>query len=500
VNGPQAFLDRFGWTLWPQNALPVAIAHRGASDHAPENTLKAFRVAHELGAEMWEIDVRLAACGTVVVSHDASLGRVAGDDRPIASATAEALKQTLLPDGERIPTLHETIALAEETGTALYIELKDAESGAATWDLLKATGFKHAVIGAFDAGWIADLRNAGCQWPLAVLVPRDEDPLAYARQAKPDIVHLCWEKAGDRPDALITEELITAVHDTGATLVAWHEERLNVAEALQAKPLLGICTNRPEILKPAKLTHPIALVCHRGANAFAPENTLEAARICFDQRLDYVELDARTSKDGELVVMHDATLERTTNGTGLVTDYTLAELREMDAGSWFSDTCKGTKIPTLREMLALARDHSYEKAGIYIEIKYASPRAILDEIEATGMHDRVFLWGADIDALEWLRARSKSLQLMAPLWLYGSVEEAHKHYRAQIIEFDVTRDDLNEIATCNAMGLKTMIYSQTHDWDELASYLKYRPDLVNLDRPDRFKLLADYNWLERGQA
>ncbi|MGD1888337.1 MAG: glycerophosphodiester phosphodiesterase, partial [Cohaesibacteraceae bacterium] len=81
MNGPQAFLDRFGWTLWPQSALPVAIAHRGASDHAPENTLKAFRVAHELGAEMWEIDVRVAACGTVVVSHDASLGRVAGDDR-----------------------------------------------------------------------------------------------------------------------------------------------------------------------------------------------------------------------------------------------------------------------------------------------------------------------------------------------------------------------------------------------------------------------------------
>jgi glycerophosphoryl diester phosphodiesterase len=500
VNGTQTFLDRFGWTLWPQSALPVAIAHRGASDHAPENTLKAFRVAHELGAEMWEIDVRVAACGTVVVSHDASLERVAGDARPIASTTAEALKQTLLPDGERIPTLEETIALAEETGTALYIELKDAEAGPATRDLLKQTGFKHAVIGAFDPSWIADLRDKGCQWPLAVLVPMNEDPLAYAAPAKPDIIHLCWERAGPRPDALITDDLIDAIHATGATIVAWHEERLDIAEALQAKPLLGICTNRPEILKPAKQTHPIALVCHRGANAFAPENTVEAARICFDQRLDYVELDVRTSRDGELVVMHDATLERTTNGSGLVTDHTLQELREMDAGSWFSDTFKGTKFPTLREMLMLAREHPYEGASLYIEIKYASPRAVLDEIEATSMHDRVFLWGADIDALEWLRARSETLQLMAPLWLYSSVEEAHKHYRAQIIEFDVTRDDLNGIATCKTMGLKAMIYSQSHDWDELASYLKYRPDLVNLDRPDRFKLLADYNWLERGQA
>lgn len=500
MSSPHAFLAEFGWTLWPDDALPIAIAHRGASDHAPENTLKAFRVAHELGAEMWEIDVRVAACGTVVVSHDTSLERVADDARPIASSTAEALKQTLLPDGERISMLEETIALAKETGTALYIELKDADVGSATWDLLKQTGFKHAIIGAFDPSWIADLRDKGCPWPLAVLVPLDEDPLAYAAPARPDIIHLCWERAGSRPDQLITDDLVDAIHANGAVIVAWHEERLDVVEALRSKPLLGICTNRPEILKPAQHMHPIAIVCHRGANSFAPENTLEAARICFDQRFDFVELDVRTTRDGELVVMHDATLDRTTNGSNLVTDYTLEDLRALDAGSWFSDHFKGAKIPTLREMLTFARDHPYENAGIYIEIKYASPRDILDEIETTGMQDKVFLWGADSDALEWLRAQSEGLQLMAPVWLYGSVEKAQEHYRAQIIEFDVTRDDLKDIATCHDMGLRAMIYSQTHDWDELASYLKYKPDLVNLDRPDRFKLLADYNWLERGQA
>ena len=500
MSGPRAFLDTFGWTLWSDETLPVAIAHRGASDHAPENTLKAFRVAHEFGAEMWEIDVRVAACGTVVVSHDASLERVAGDARPIASTEAEALKQTLLPDGERIPTLLETLQLAEDTGTALYIELKDADAGAATWELLKETGFKHAVIGAFDPGWITDLREKGCSWPLAVLVPLNEDPLSYSAPAKPDIIHLCWERAGPRPDELVTDDLINAIHATGAAIVAWHEERLDVAEALQAMPLLGICTNRPEILKPARHTQPIAFVCHRGANAFAPENTLEAARICFDQRFDFVELDVRTTKDGHLIVLHDATLERTTNGAGLVTDYTLEELQSIDAGSWFSDHFKGTKIPTLQEMLILARDHPYAGAGIYIEIKYANPRQVLDEIEAAGMHDQVFLWGADIDALEWLRARSETLQLMAPVWLYGCVEKAYEHYQAQIIEFDVTRDSLDDIATCHEMGLKAMIYSQKDDWEDLASYLKYKPDLVNLDRPDRFKLLADYAWRERGLA
>jgi len=491
-------LERFGWTLWPAESLPVAIAHRGASDHAPENTLKAFSVAHELAAEMWEIDVRVAGCGTVVVSHDASLERVAGDDCLITDTDAQALRQVELPDGQRLPTLAEVIALAEETGTALYIELKDEKAGPATWRLLDETGFRHAVIGAFDTGWIAALREDGCPWPLAVLVPAGPDPLEYAAAAKPDIIHLCWERASARPDELLTDALVAAIHDTGAAIVAWHEERLEVADALRAKPLLGICSNRPEILKPARHTRPIAYVCHRGANAFAPENTLEAARICFDQRFDFVELDVRTSRDGHLVVMHDATLERTTDGAGLVTDFRLDELRALDAGGWFSRQFKGARIPTLDEMLSLARDHTYAGAGIYIELKYASPRQVLDAIERAGMLDRVFLWGADIDALEWLRAQSQTVQLMAPLWLYGSIEEAHAHYRAQIIEFDVTRDDLAGIATCHDLGLKAMIYSQAHDWDTLASYLAFKPDLVNLDRPDRFKLLTDYGWQGHG--
>ncbi len=74
-------------------------------------------------------------------------------------------------------------------------------------------------------------------------------------------------------------------------------------------------------------TRPIRIVGHRGANYFAPENTMEAARIAFGQQLDFVELDARTSSDGEIVVIHDATIDRTTNGSGRVADMTLAELR-----------------------------------------------------------------------------------------------------------------------------------------------------------------------------
>lgn len=88
------------------------------------------------------------------------------------------------------------------------------------------------------------------------------------------------------------------------------------------------------------------IIAHRGASASAPENTIEAFQLAFDLRADGIELDVMLSKDGQLVVIHDETLERTTNGAGLVKEKTLEELKTLDAGN-------GQKIPTLREVLDL---------------------------------------------------------------------------------------------------------------------------------------------------
>ncbi|KQC07632.1 MAG: hypothetical protein APR55_00820 [Methanolinea sp. SDB] len=99
------------------------------------------------------------------------------------------------------------------------------------------------------------------------------------------------------------------------------------------------------------------IIGHRGAKALEPENTLRALRRGMDCA-NYVEIDVRMSSDGELVVIHDPTLERTTNGTGRVGDHTFRELRELDAG-------KGEKIPTLSEVLELTGGSS----GLVLEIK-----------------------------------------------------------------------------------------------------------------------------------
>jgi glycerophosphoryl diester phosphodiesterase len=106
-------------------------------------------------------------------------------------------------------------------------------------------------------------------------------------------------------------------------------------------------------------------VAHRGATGYAPENTIAAFDLAVDMKADYIEIDVQRSKDGELVLIHDTTVNRTTNGTGKVGDLTFEQLRSLDAGSWKGEQFAGEKIPTFDEIL----DRYRGKVGILIELK-----------------------------------------------------------------------------------------------------------------------------------
>ena len=126
------------------------------------------------------------------------------------------------------------------------------------------------------------------------------------------------------------------------------------------------------------------LVAHRGASAYAPEHTLAAYKLAIEMGADYVEQDLAVTKDGVLICLHDASLERTTNveelfpdrvstqtiegktrKAWLANDFTLAEIKRLDAGSWFDRKFAGEKVPTFDEAIALIRG----KAGIFPELK-----------------------------------------------------------------------------------------------------------------------------------
>lgn len=95
------------------------------------------------------------------------------------------------------------------------------------------------------------------------------------------------------------------------------------------------------------------IIAHRGAPETAPENTLAALRAAMDMQSDVLEIDVRQTRDGYFVVMHDGSVDRTTDGSGTVERTTLAELQRLDAGSWFDPAFAGERIPTLNDVLAI---------------------------------------------------------------------------------------------------------------------------------------------------
>jgi glycerophosphoryl diester phosphodiesterase len=126
----------------------------------------------------------------------------------------------------------------------------------------------------------------------------------------------------------------------------------------------------------ADLNRKPLIFAHRGACSYAPENTLAAFRLGLEQGADGIELDAKLSKDGVVVVIHDQTVDRTTNGSGKVAELTFAELQDLDAGIQFAPKYSGEKVPSLEQVLSEMGD----KLIINIELtSYASPGDALPE-------------------------------------------------------------------------------------------------------------------------
>ncbi|MBL3699178.1 glycerophosphodiester phosphodiesterase [Leucobacter luti] len=139
-------------------------------------------------------------------------------------------------------------------------------------------------------------------------------------------------------------------------------------------------------------TEAVGIVSHRGAAALAPENTLAAMRIAIDQGVEFIEADVHLTADGVPVLLHDPTLDRTTTGTGPVAALTLAELRQLDAGSWFGAEFAGEPVPTLEELLAELDGANVralvELKGIWTPEQLAATAVLLRE---AGMVNRVAL-------------------------------------------------------------------------------------------------------------
>lgn len=160
----------------------------------------------------------------------------------------------------------------------------------------------------------------------------------------------------------------------------------------------------------------IIAVGHRGTVRFAPENTLAAFRKAIELGLDLIEIDVRQTKDGHLVIMHDPTVDRTTNGKGRVAEMTLAEIKALDAGSWFSPEFAGERVPTLDEALDLMRGRALPD----IDFKAGDPEKLVATLRRHGLLGRATLYCGDWDLMRRTLSLTRDL-LLRPTVPYGGL-------------------------------------------------------------------------------
>lgn len=239
------------------------------------------------------------------------------------------------------------------------------------------------------------------------------------------------------------------------------------------------------------------IAAHRGDRDAAPENTIPAFEAALQGAVTFVEVDIQLTRDGVPVLMHDTHVDRTTNGSGRVSDLTLAELRRLDAGSWFSPRFAGTKVPTLAEFFDLLAP---SEVFALLELKgfwsVAEARTVTAMIEVYGLGERVILAGFDLSTVQNVVRADARLPIAvitktlprnpaAFALLYGAVAIVTSH--------QTVKRNPAAVPELHGAGIGIIVYTlnSKSSWSDA---LELGVDGIVTDRPVRLEA-----WLARNQ-
>ncbi|WP_370570280.1 glycerophosphodiester phosphodiesterase [Paenibacillus sp. JCM 10914] len=238
-------------------------------------------------------------------------------------------------------------------------------------------------------------------------------------------------------------------------------------------------------------TPQIMTIAHRGAAGEAPENTLASFQLGLDQGCDGIELDIHLSKDGQLIVCHDNTIDRTTDGTGKIREMTAAELKQVDAGSWFDEKYAGERIPLLEEVF----ERVPPDIMINIEIKDTSGHALepvlLDLMKRMNRIDNVVISSFDHQTLVHLKRLDERVKIGL---LYDCKPVRHARMAAitgvDVYSLHPNFNRLDQADTRDAVeeGLQVYAYTINHELS-IAKAIEYGVSGIITDYPARAREL-----------
>jgi glycerophosphoryl diester phosphodiesterase len=223
------------------------------------------------------------------------------------------------------------------------------------------------------------------------------------------------------------------------------------------------------------------IIAHRGASADAPENTLEAFQLGLDQGADAIECDVRVTRDGELVAIHDPTVERVAGRKGTVAEMSYDELRKLDVGIWKSPDWQGVRIPSLADTLdIIPADHR-----IFIEVKadLSALSPLKKVLAATALpRSQIVVMEFDLNTVIAMRSAFPDIEvlwingfpLLSPPWkkrrlLQENLETAQLHEFDGVNIQDIAQLDAEAVQSCREHGLNC--YCWTVDDPDRASEL-----------------------------
>lgn len=234
---------------------------------------------------------------------------------------------------------------------------------------------------------------------------------------------------------------------------------------------------------------------HRGASAYAPENTLEAFRLAAEMGADGVELDVQLSRDGKLVVAHDETIDRVSSGTGYIKDYTLAQLKKLSFNRLFPDF-KDARIPTLKEVYELLKP-----AGLTVNVELKTGIILYPEIEekvlaltaSMGMEDRVIYSSFCHPSLVRLKELDSGLKtglLYSDGWIDAAAYGRHTVGADALHPALYHMQDPQLIPAARRQGLAVNVWTVNEE-THMEMLVRQNVDAIITNRPDLCRGIVD---------
>lgn len=236
------------------------------------------------------------------------------------------------------------------------------------------------------------------------------------------------------------------------------------------------------------------IIAHRGASGTAPENTLAAFRRAIEDGAHGIELDVRSSRDGKIIVFHDETLDRTTDGTGLVHRHTLAQLKRLDAGSFFGRQFATEKIPHLAEVIQLTKSTN---TRLFIELKqgrHLTHRFLARLIQVIRQHlalARCVVMSFHHDSLKAVKLLEPRLDTVLLVDRIKTVEGLIRTARTQSalgVGLDIHLATGDVVGGLRQSGLMVIVWT-VNSIREMRSLIKTGVDGITTDYPKRLKKL-----------